>query len=68
VRVVSWKIITFAIDDVVSEHAYYLKVVTLHCVEGWEVTIYSQIVVNVASRSIRKATATTTTTQIGLDA
>jgi DMSO/TMAO reductase YedYZ molybdopterin-dependent catalytic subunit len=25
-------------DDVVSKHAHYLKVVTLHCVEGWEVT------------------------------
>jgi DMSO/TMAO reductase YedYZ molybdopterin-dependent catalytic subunit len=28
----------FTYDDVVSKHAHYLKVVTLHCVEGWEVT------------------------------
>lgn len=26
-------------DDVVSKHASYLKVVTLHCVEGWEVKV-----------------------------
>lgn len=25
-------------DDIVSKHAHYQKVVTLHCVEGWEVT------------------------------
>jgi DMSO/TMAO reductase YedYZ molybdopterin-dependent catalytic subunit len=25
-------------DDVVSKHTHYQKVVTLHCVEGWEVT------------------------------
>jgi DMSO/TMAO reductase YedYZ molybdopterin-dependent catalytic subunit len=25
-------------DDVVGKHAHYEKVVTLHCVEGWEVT------------------------------
>lgn len=28
----------FTYDDVVSKHAHYQKVVTLHCVEGWEVT------------------------------
>jgi len=25
-------------DDVVNKHTHYQKVVTLHCVEGWEVT------------------------------
>ena len=28
----------FTYNDVVSKHAHYQKVVTLHCVEGWEVT------------------------------
>jgi DMSO/TMAO reductase YedYZ molybdopterin-dependent catalytic subunit len=28
----------FTCDDVVSKHTPYQKVVTLHCVEGWEVT------------------------------
>jgi DMSO/TMAO reductase YedYZ molybdopterin-dependent catalytic subunit len=26
-------------DDIINEHAHYEKVVTLHCVEGWEVTV-----------------------------
>ena len=26
-------------DQIVNTHAHYLKVVTLHCVEGWEVTV-----------------------------
>ncbi len=26
-------------DQIVNAHAHYLKVVTLHCVEGWEVTV-----------------------------
>ena len=30
--------IAFTFDDVISKHTHYLKVVTLHCVEGWEVT------------------------------
>jgi DMSO/TMAO reductase YedYZ molybdopterin-dependent catalytic subunit len=28
----------FTYDDVVNKHTHYLKVVTLHCVEGWQVT------------------------------
>lgn len=28
----------FTYDDVVSKHTHYQKIVTLHCVEGWEVT------------------------------
>lgn len=32
--------ITYTYDDVVvNDHQHYKKVVTLHCVEGWEVTI-----------------------------
>jgi DMSO/TMAO reductase YedYZ molybdopterin-dependent catalytic subunit len=30
---------TYAYDDVVSRHQHYEKVVTLHCVEGWDITI-----------------------------
>jgi DMSO/TMAO reductase YedYZ molybdopterin-dependent catalytic subunit len=26
-------------DQIVNTHAHYLKVATLHCVEGWEVTV-----------------------------
>lgn len=31
--------LTYAYDYVVNNHTHYEKVVTLHCVEGWEVTI-----------------------------
>lgn len=30
---------TYTYDDVVNKHQHYEKVVTLHCVEGWDVTI-----------------------------
>lgn len=33
------RIITYTYDDVISKHQLYEKVVTLHCVEGWDVTI-----------------------------
>lgn len=33
------KTIEYTYDEVVNEHQIYEKVVTLHCVEGWEVTI-----------------------------
>ena len=29
----------YTYDDVVNEHSHYEKVVTIHCVEGWDVTI-----------------------------
>jgi len=29
----------YTYDDVITKHSLYQKVVTLHCVEGWEVTI-----------------------------
>ncbi len=28
-----------AYDEIVNTHTHYLKVATLHCVEGWEVTV-----------------------------
>jgi DMSO/TMAO reductase YedYZ molybdopterin-dependent catalytic subunit len=31
--------LSYSYDDVVLEHQLYKKVVTLHCVEGWDVTI-----------------------------
>ncbi|MFQ6064895.1 MAG: molybdopterin-dependent oxidoreductase, partial [Candidatus Bathyarchaeia archaeon] len=31
--------LTYTYDAVVNGHQHYKKVVTLHCVEGWEVTI-----------------------------
>ena len=31
--------IEFIYDDVISNHPLFEKVVTLHCVEGWDVTI-----------------------------
>ena len=31
--------VTYTYDDVISKHQLYEKVVTLHCVEGWDVTI-----------------------------
>lgn len=31
--------VVYTYDDVVNDHKHYEKVVTLHCVEGWEVTI-----------------------------
>ena len=30
---------SYTYDDVVSNHSHYEKVVTLHCVEGWDVSI-----------------------------
>ena len=30
---------SYAYEDVITEHKIYQKVVTLHCVEGWDVTI-----------------------------
>lgn len=30
---------TYTYDEVVNKHKHYEKVVTLHCVEGWDVTI-----------------------------
>jgi DMSO/TMAO reductase YedYZ molybdopterin-dependent catalytic subunit len=30
---------TYTYDDIVDKHQHYEKVVTLHCVEGWDVTI-----------------------------
>jgi len=33
------KNITYTYDDVIAKHQLYEKVVTLHCVEGWDVTI-----------------------------
>jgi DMSO/TMAO reductase YedYZ molybdopterin-dependent catalytic subunit len=30
---------TYSYDDVLNSHQHYEKVVTLHCVEGWDVTI-----------------------------
>jgi DMSO/TMAO reductase YedYZ molybdopterin-dependent catalytic subunit len=30
---------TYAYRDVIDQHRHYAKVVTLHCVEGWDVTI-----------------------------
>jgi DMSO/TMAO reductase YedYZ molybdopterin-dependent catalytic subunit len=30
---------TYTYDEVVNQHGHYEKVVTLHCVEGWDVTI-----------------------------
>jgi DMSO/TMAO reductase YedYZ molybdopterin-dependent catalytic subunit len=30
---------SYTYDEVVNNHAHYQKVVTLHCVEGWEVTV-----------------------------
>ena len=29
----------YTYNDVIDKHAYYEKVVTIHCVEGWDVTI-----------------------------
>jgi DMSO/TMAO reductase YedYZ molybdopterin-dependent catalytic subunit len=31
--------LVYTYDDVLDEHEHYKKVVTLHCVEGWEVTL-----------------------------
>ena len=31
--------VVYTYDDVVNDHKHYEKVVTLHCVEGWEVAI-----------------------------
>ena len=30
---------TYTYDDVINNHTHYQKVVTLHCIEGWDVTI-----------------------------
>ena len=39
--------ITYAYDDALTKHKKYKKVVTLHCVEGWSVTIlWEGILVN----------------------
>ena len=31
--------VVLSYDQIVNSHAHYLKVATLHCVEGWEVTV-----------------------------
>jgi DMSO/TMAO reductase YedYZ molybdopterin-dependent catalytic subunit len=31
--------LTYSYRDVIDQHRHYAKVVTLHCVEGWDVTI-----------------------------
>ncbi|UCC34060.1 MAG: molybdopterin-dependent oxidoreductase [Candidatus Bathyarchaeota archaeon] len=31
--------LAYTYDDVINNHTHYQKVVTLHCVEGWEVTL-----------------------------
>jgi DMSO/TMAO reductase YedYZ molybdopterin-dependent catalytic subunit len=31
--------VVYSYDDVLSKHTHYSKVVTLHCVEGWDATI-----------------------------
>jgi DMSO/TMAO reductase YedYZ molybdopterin-dependent catalytic subunit len=31
--------VVYTYDDVLAEHTHYSKVVTLHCVEGWDATI-----------------------------